>query len=98
MNTRSILKKKNTIGIVSLFDRLYQVSYEFEEAIRNLVEMNGGNVLLYENDAYNLKTLDHLLKYEITEEIFGPARALYGLSKQCLVKGIIKQYYLILFD
>lgn len=53
------------------------ISYEFEEAIRNLVEMNGGNVLVYKNDAYNLKTFNHLLKGEITEEIFGTDVTLY---------------------
>jgi hypothetical protein len=50
---------------------------QFEEAIRNLVEMNGGNVLVQKGDSFNLKTLDHLLNDEIVKDIFGEDITLY---------------------
>ncbi|MET6996851.1 DUF4209 domain-containing protein [Chitinophaga defluvii] len=50
---------------------------QFEEAIRNLVEMNGGSVIIQKEDAFNLKTFDHLLKDEIITDIFGEDKSLY---------------------
>ena len=50
---------------------------QFEEAIRNLVEMNGGNIMVQKNDIFNLKTFDHLLNDEIVTDVFGEDRAIY---------------------
>lgn len=50
---------------------------QFEEAIRNLVEMNGGSVMIQKGDAFNLKTFDHLLNDEIIINVFGEDKSLY---------------------
>jgi hypothetical protein len=45
---------------------------QFEEAIRNLVEMNGGAILVYNKDgSFNLKILNHLLDDDIVKSTFG---------------------------
>jgi hypothetical protein len=44
---------------------------QFEEAIRNLVEINGGTVLIYKAGSYNLKILNHLLEDDIVKNVFG---------------------------
>lgn len=50
---------------------------QFEEAIRNLVEINGGTVMVYKNEAFNLKTFDHLLNDQIVLDVFGEDLSLY---------------------
>lgn len=50
---------------------------QFEEAIRNLVELNGGNVMIQKDDFYNLKTFDHVLTDPIVTDVFGEDMALY---------------------
>lgn len=50
---------------------------QFEEAIRQLVEMNGGTVLTYKNGSFSLKTLDHLLCDTIVRDVFGEDMSLY---------------------
>lgn len=50
---------------------------QFEEAIRNLVEMNGGSIMIQKGDAFNLKTFDHLLNDEIIIDVFGEDKSLY---------------------
>ncbi len=69
-------------GLDAYFSGDYTVSIhllipQFEEAIRNLVEMNGGNVMIEKNGYYNLKTFDHLLKDEIIKDVFGEDKAIY---------------------
>ncbi|ULT38543.1 DUF4209 domain-containing protein [Niabella defluvii] len=50
---------------------------QFEEAIRNLVEMNCGSIMIQKADAFNLKTFDHLLNDEIIIDVFGEDKSLY---------------------
>lgn len=50
---------------------------QFEEAIRNLIEINGGNILTYKGGAYQLKTFDHLLKHSIVKEVLGEDMSFY---------------------
>ena len=48
---------------------LHLIIPQFEEAIRNLVEMNGGSIMIEKNDAFNLKTFDHLLRDDIVNGV-----------------------------
>ena len=50
---------------------------QFEEAIRNLIEINGGNILTYKDGAYQLKTFDHLLTHSIVKEVLGEDMSFY---------------------
>lgn len=50
---------------------------QFEEAIRNLVEINGGSVLVPKNDSFQLKTFDYLLSDPLVKEVFGEDASLY---------------------
>lgn len=50
---------------------------QFEEAIRNLVELNGGSVMIQKDEFYNLKTFDHVLTDPIVTDVFGEDMALY---------------------
>src|SRR5690606_11276383 len=50
---------------------------QFEEALRNLVEINGGNILTMKEDVFHLKTFDHLLHDEILKKAFGEDIAFY---------------------
>ena len=69
-------------GIEAYFKQEYLTAIhliipQFEEAIRNLVEMNGGSILVERDGIFNLKTFDHLLGDEIIKEVFGEDMALY---------------------
>jgi hypothetical protein len=69
-------------GIDAYFAGEYTVTMhllipQFEEAIRNLVELNGGSVMIQKDDFYNLKTFDHLLTDPIVTNVFGEDTALY---------------------
>jgi hypothetical protein len=44
---------------------------QFEDAVRYLVELNGGNVLKYKNNIYNLRTFDDILRDPIVSNVFG---------------------------
>lgn len=50
---------------------IHLVVPQFEEAIRNMVEMNGGTVLKYKNDIYNLRTFDDILRDPIVTNVLG---------------------------
>jgi len=50
---------------------------QFEQAIKNLVEMNGVNVMTQKGDVFNLKTLDHLLNDQIVSDVFGEDKVMY---------------------
>lgn len=50
---------------------------QLEEGVRNLVETNGGNVLIAKDGAYMLKTFDHLLNDPITVSKLGVSNCLH---------------------
>lgn len=56
---------------------LHLVIPQIEEAIRNMVELNGGAVLKQKNEVYQLKTFDELLRDEIISINMGQDVALY---------------------
>ncbi len=69
-------------GLEAYFSKDYIVTLhvlipQFEEAIRNLIELNGGSILVYKNNGYNLKNLDHLLRDKIISDVFGEDISLY---------------------
>ncbi|WP_342329042.1 DUF4209 domain-containing protein [Pedobacter sp. FW305-3-2-15-E-R2A2] len=91
-NTLAFLKKSCIIeedrfaiicrGIEAFFEKDYQIFAhlvvpQFEEAIRNLLEMNGGNILVDKNKAYQLKTFHQLLEDKIIEQVFGESSIYY---------------------
>ncbi|QQD14360.1 DUF4209 domain-containing protein [Sphingobacterium sp. UDSM-2020] len=63
-------------GVRAFFDRNYFVCIhilipQFEEALRNLLEANGGNILTYSDDTYPVKTFGHVLGDPIIAKAFG---------------------------
>lgn len=50
---------------------------QFEESMRNLLEMNGGNILIDKSKAYQLKTFHQVLEDPIVEEAFGESNIHY---------------------
>jgi hypothetical protein len=69
-------------GIQAFFDQHYLVCIhllipQFEEALRNLLEANGGNILTYNDHTYPVKTFLHVLEDPIVEEAFGPDQVYY---------------------
>lgn len=69
-------------GIDEFFNKNYVVSIhllipQFEDAIRNLIEINGGNIFVYKNGAFHLKTFDHLLTDPIVKEVLGEDMSYY---------------------
>ncbi|HTN47208.1 MAG TPA: DUF4209 domain-containing protein [Flavipsychrobacter sp.] len=50
---------------------------QFGEAIRNLVEVIGGNVMVQKGDAFNRKTINHLLSDGIVVDIVREGKSLY---------------------
>ena len=44
---------------------------QIEEAIRNLVEGNGGNIQKFKNGVFNLRTFDDILRDPIVERVMG---------------------------
>jgi hypothetical protein len=50
---------------------------QIEEAIRNLLEMNGGNILVFKNGSYQLKTFDHILNDPIVIDVLTEDVCLY---------------------
>lgn len=69
-------------GLESYFNRDYITAMhllipQFEEAVRNLIELNGGNILIAKNDIFNLKTFDQLLTDKIIYNLFGEDATLY---------------------
>lgn len=69
-------------GIEAYFNRDY-LTYihllipQFEQAIRKLIEINGGNVLIIKDDGYNLITFDKVLKDTTLIDAVGEDIALY---------------------
>lgn len=69
-------------GVSSYFSQDYIVAIhllipQIEEAIRNLIEISGGNVLRPKNGGYQLRTFDDLLRDEIIEASLGEDLAIY---------------------
>jgi hypothetical protein len=63
-------------GINAFFESHYLVCIhllipQFEEALRNLLEANGGNILTYIDDTYPVKTFAHVLGDPIVAKAFG---------------------------
>jgi hypothetical protein len=63
-------------GIQAFFDGNYLICIhllipQFEEALRNLLEANGGNILTYSDDTYPVKTFAHVLGDPIVAKAFG---------------------------
>jgi hypothetical protein len=50
---------------------IHVVIPQIEEALRNMVEINGGNVLKFKNDAFNLKLFDEIIRNPIVNSILG---------------------------
>lgn len=50
---------------------------QIEEAIRNLLEMNGGNILIFKNGSYQLKTFDHILNDPVVIDVLTEDVCLY---------------------
>ena len=69
-------------GVKAYFDQDYIVAIhllipQIEEAIRNLIEISGGNVLRPKNGGYQLRTFDDLLRDEIIDNSLGEDLAIY---------------------
>ena len=69
-------------GVNAYFSQDYIVAIhllipQIEEAIRNLIEISGGNVLRPKNGGYQLRTFDDLLRDEIVEASLGEDLAIY---------------------
>jgi hypothetical protein len=69
-------------GVNAYFDQDYIVAIhliipQIEEAIRNLIEISGGNVLRPKNGGYQLRTFDDLLRDDIVEASLGEDLAIY---------------------
>ncbi len=69
-------------GVKAFFDQNYLVCIhllipQFEEAIRNLLEANGGNILTYNDSAYPVKTFNHVVDDVIVREAFGKDQVYY---------------------
>lgn len=69
-------------GVKAYFDQDYLVAIhllipQIEEAMRNLIEISGGNVLRPKNGGYQLRTFDDLLRDEIIEASLGEDLAIY---------------------
>ena len=69
-------------GIEAYFDKNYLISIhllipQFEQAIRKLIEINGGNVLVIKEDGYNLITFDKILNDPIVLKAIGEDTATY---------------------
>lgn len=69
-------------GIKSFFDEdylscIHVLIPQFEEAIRNLLEINGGNVLTFSENTYPVKTFNHVLEDEIVKRAFGEETVYY---------------------
>jgi len=63
-------------GIKAFFDKNYLVCIhllipQFEEALRNLLEANGGNIMNFNDDTYPLKTFNPVLEDPIISKAFG---------------------------
>lgn len=56
---------------------MYLIIPQIEEAVRNLQELNGGNVLIFKNGGYLVKTFDTLLREAVVVETLGEDLALY---------------------
>ena len=50
---------------------IHLVIPQIEEAIRNILEFNGGNVLKFNKGIYNLRLLEDILRDEVINIIFG---------------------------
>lgn len=77
-NRLSVIEK----GINDFLNKNYVTSIhllipQFEEAIRNLIEINGGNIFAYRNGAFQLKTFDHLLSDTIVKDVLGEDMSYY---------------------
>lgn len=69
-------------GLKAFFDNDYLVFIhlmipQFEESLRNLLEMNGGNILIDKSKAYQLKTFHQVLEDKIVEDAFGESNIHY---------------------
>lgn len=69
-------------GVSAYFNQDYIIAIhllipQIEEAIRNLIEISGGNVLRPKNGGYQLRTFDDLLRDEIIEASLGEDLAIY---------------------
>ncbi|MBS1778021.1 MAG: DUF4209 domain-containing protein [Bacteroidetes bacterium] len=56
---------------------IHTIIPQIEEAIRNLIEKNGGNVLVEKDGFYMLRTLDHLLNDAIAMDTLGSSLCLH---------------------
>lgn len=56
---------------------IHTIIPQMEEAVRNLVEENGGNVLVLKDQAYMLRTFDHLLNDPLVVNILGGSTCLH---------------------
>ena len=70
------------LGIDAYFQKNYVVAIhllipQVEEALRNLVEMNGGTIMVAKQDAFHLKTFDHILKDGIIADVLGEDKTKY---------------------
>ncbi|MFJ7445022.1 DUF4209 domain-containing protein [Pedobacter suwonensis] len=70
------------VGIKNFFEENYVSCIhilipQFEEAIRNLLEINGGNVLTFNDGTYPVKTFNHVLEDEIVKRAFGEETVYY---------------------
>jgi hypothetical protein len=69
-------------GVKSFFDKNYLVCIhllipQFEESVRNLLEINGGNMLTYNDHTYPVKTFHAVLDDPIVQKAFGEDHVYY---------------------
>lgn len=69
-------------GIEAYFNDEYIIAIhllipQFEQAIRNLIEMNGGSILVEKDGVFKLKTFEHILSDSIVKEVFGDDKVMY---------------------
>lgn len=50
---------------------IHLVIPQFEEAIRNMIELNGGNIQKFKDGVFNLRTFDDILRDPIVESVVG---------------------------
>lgn len=75
-----VLQEDRLLIIEHALDAFFQNNYlifihliipQIEEAIRNIVEYSGGNVLKPSNGGYNLRTFDDILRDDIVKQVLG---------------------------